>query len=262
MPLLYRSLGKGASERGGERTRAATFSGGVRKPLSVAVAQPVCRARDTAANALEHARAVRAARARVVVFPELSLTGYELDADAVLPSDDVLAPIVEACAESGSVALVGAPASASDGNEYIATLLIDGDGGDVAYRKMFLGGDELTRFTPGSEPVAVEVDGWRLGLGICKDTGVAEHMEITTALGIDVYVAGLAHHPEELAEQDARALRIGRRSGAYVAFASFAGPTGGGYGRTAGCSGIWAASGGVLAQAGAAPGETARAQLT
>ncbi|WP_376768576.1 nitrilase-related carbon-nitrogen hydrolase, partial [Pseudonocardia pini] len=53
--------------------------------LAVAAAQPACVARDVAANARGHAEAVRAAGARVVVFPELSLTGYELDAPAVPP---------------------------------------------------------------------------------------------------------------------------------------------------------------------------------
>jgi predicted amidohydrolase len=231
------------------------------RPLRIAVAQPSCEAGDPAANAREHARAVREARAQVVVFPELSLTGYELDAGAVSPADDVLAPIVDACAKAGAIALVGAPVACEDGHEYIATLRVGGEGADVAYRKMWLGGEEPDRFTPGPEPAVVDVDGWRLGLGICKDTGVAEHVDVTAALGIDVYVAGLVHLPEELEVQEARALRIARRSGAHVAFASFAGPTGGGYDRTAGHSGIWSPAGAVLAQADTTPGAVARATL-
>lgn len=48
-----------------------------RSPLKVAAVQPGYAAYGHAANAATHARAVRAARARMVVFPELSLTGYE-----------------------------------------------------------------------------------------------------------------------------------------------------------------------------------------
>ena len=84
----------------------------MRGPLMVAVAQPLCLAHDVAANARAHAAAIRApeaAGARVVVFPELSLTGYELDADPVDPGDERLQPIVEACADTGAVALAGAP---------------------------------------------------------------------------------------------------------------------------------------------------------
>jgi predicted amidohydrolase len=75
--------------------------------LKVAAVQPACAAHDVAANAATHARTVRSAGARVVVFPELSLTGYELDAQAVALDDIALAPLVEACAATGALALVG-----------------------------------------------------------------------------------------------------------------------------------------------------------
>ena len=65
------------------------------EPLTVAVAQPGV-AHDVAANARAHAAAIRGAGARVAVFPELSLTGYELDAAPVDPADPRLAPITEA----------------------------------------------------------------------------------------------------------------------------------------------------------------------
>lgn len=83
----------------------------------------------------------------------------------------------------------------------------------------------------------------------------------TAALGIDAYVAGAVDTPDDAAVQEERARRIGRDHGVPVVVASFAGPTGGGYDRTAGRSGIWAADGTVLARSGAGPGERARAVL-
>jgi predicted amidohydrolase len=233
----------------------------VRAPLTVAAAQPPCAAGDVRRNAGAHAEAVRAARARVVVFPELSLTGYELEAQPVAPEDPALAPVLEACAATGALALVGAPVPGEDGRVHIGVLALSPAGAAVAYRKTWLGDAEAARFTPGEGPAALAVDGWRLGLGVCKDTGVAAHVEGTAALGVDAYVAGLVHRPEELAVQEARAVAIARACRAYVAFASFAGATGGGYDRTAGASAVWSPSGGVLAQAGARPGEIARATL-
>lgn len=232
----------------------------MRRPLSVAAAQPFCEAQDVVSNAREHAAAIRAAQARLVVFPELSLTGYELAADAVAPDDPALQPIVEACAETGAVVLVGAPV-AEGGSRFIAALRADRDGVTVAYRKSHLGGDELDRFDAGDGPTVLDVDGWRVGLGICKDTGVADHTTGTAALGVDLYAAGLVHLPEELEEQDARGERIAAACSSYVAFASFAGGTGGGYDETAGQSTIWAPHGAVLARAGNAPGDIARAVL-
>ncbi len=227
------------------------------RPLSVAAVQPVCVAQDVDANAAAHADAVRSAGTRLVVFPELSLTGYELEAAAVSIHDPRLEPIVEACRAMDAIALVGAPI-AQDRRAYIAAIRIDSSGAHVAYRKTHLGGDEPGRFSAGDGPTAVEVDGRRVGIGICKDTGMDEHVDGVAELRLDLYVAGLVHHAEELTEQDRRGRRIALRCRAPVVFASFAGPTGGGFDRTAGTSAAWAPDGSQLARAGADPGELVR----
>jgi predicted amidohydrolase len=233
----------------------------MRKPLVIAVAQPLVVSHDVAGNARRHAEMVRAANARVVVFPELSLTGYEFEADAVSPEDDRLTPIVEACRATGSLVLAGAPVAGESGQRHIAMLVIDGSNTAVAYRKMWLGSAELNHFTPGDAPSVMEVDGWRLGLAICKDTGVADHATATAALGIDVYVAGALEAAADDAEQPVRARRVAREHGMWVAIAGFAGAAGEGYERAAGGSGIWRPDGSVAAQAGSAVGEVAVATL-
>lgn len=106
-----------------------------------------------------------------------------------------------------------------------------------------------------------EVDGWRVGMGICRDTGIDDHVRGTAALGVDVYVCGVVRHETELAEQQRRGRNISAVCDAPVVMASFAGPTGGGFTRTAGRSAIWSADGTVLAEADARPGGMARATL-
>lgn len=112
--------------------------------------------------------------------------------------------IVEACADVNSVALVGAPVAGIDGRLHIGTLQVGPEGIDIAYRKCYLGGEEPVRFAPGDGPVAFELDGWRIGLGICKDTGVERHILATASLNIDLYAAGLVHLPSELEMQEDR----------------------------------------------------------
>jgi predicted amidohydrolase len=186
-----------------------------------------------------------------VVFPELSLTGYELDAPAVAVDDERLAPLFAACVGAGTLGLAGAVVAADDGGRSIGVLAIDADGIRVAYRKMYLGGDEVDRFVPGRDPAVIDVDGWRLGLAICKDTGIAEHAARTVACGIDVYVAGVLEHDHEADVQPRRALRITNDHAVWVAVASFAGSTGGGYVSAAGGSAVWDPNGQCIAQAGA-----------
>ena len=219
-------------------------------PLTVAVAQPPCVAHDVAANARAHADAIRTANTRVVVFPELSLTGYELDAKPVDPGDERLRPITRACTQTGAVALAGAPVTAETGETFIAVLAFGQDGATVAYRKMWLGDEEAKRFTPGPGPGKITIDGWRLGLAVCKDTGVARHAADTAALGVDAYLAGTVKGAGEARLQHERARRIATQHRLWVAVASFAGPTGGGYAETAGQSGIWAPGGTMVGGTG------------
>jgi predicted amidohydrolase len=197
----------------------------------------------------------------VVVFPELSLTGYEpATAPCVSLTSPALQPIIDACAEARSVALVGAPVRTDD-KRFISMLVIDGTGVTLVYRKMWLGQDELKWFTSGDKPAVLDVDGWRLGLAICKDTGTPRHRADTAALGIDCYAAGLVMFSHEAEVTDERGRLIAAELNVYVAFASFAGPTGGGYDHTAGCSAIWSPQGEALARAGPHAGEVVKATL-
>jgi predicted amidohydrolase len=227
----------------------------------VAVAQPPCAPYDVAGNAAAHAAVIRSAGARLVVFPEMSLTGYHFDAPPIAVDDRRLTPIVDACAQVGAVALVGVPVEGAAGRPHIALVAVDGDGAAVAYRKMCLAGAEPDHFAAGAEPAVVEVDGWRLGLAICKDTGVPEHAARTIGQGADVYVAGVLERADTAQVMDERAQRIARDHQVWVAVASFAGSTGEGYDHAAGRSGFWRPGGVVHAQAGPEVGTITQATL-
>lgn len=100
--------------------------------LVVAVAQPESALHDAAFNADRHAAAIRAAGARIVVFPELSLTGYGMDVQPIDLDDPSMNPIVEACEETEAIALVGAPTPGENGTVRVSTLRIDGHEATVA----------------------------------------------------------------------------------------------------------------------------------
>jgi predicted amidohydrolase len=224
------------------------------RSLVLAVAQPPVIPLDVARNAVIHAAVVRAAAARVVVFPELSLTGYELDAPLLTEDDPRLEPLIAACRATDTIALAGAPVA----GPHIATLVIDRDGARIAYRKQHPHHTE-ERFLPGGGPEVLEVDGWRLGLAICRDLRIPGHAAATAVQGIDAYVVGVVDEPAAATSLAEQARQISTTHGVWVAVASFAGPTGGGYPETAGRSGIWTPTGSVAARTGRAPGEIARA---
>ncbi|MFJ4187079.1 carbon-nitrogen hydrolase family protein [Kitasatospora sp. NPDC089509] len=234
--------------------------------VAVAIAQPVCAAPgrpDTVAvNVGRHAEAVREAGTRLVVFPELSLTGYDLTAPAVDPADPRLAPLVEACAATGALALVGAPVAEADGRESVATLAVTGEGATVVYRKMRLHGAESDRFAPGEKPFVLELDGLRLGLAVCADAADPTHAAETAALGIDAYVASTLYGPGE-AQAERLDGHLRERATAHRVWGVLSTSAGasGEFAETSGRSGIWAPDGTVVAQLGPEPGTLLRFDL-
>lgn len=217
--------------------------------LTIAVAQPTSVLHDVAANVHHHCELINRSTAAVMIFPELSLTGYGLDAPPVAPDDPRLQPLVTACRARNTTALVGAPIREDGGQRpKIAMLQVDENGVSVAYGKINLGDAEASVYRPGTEPAVVTVDGWRLGLAICKDTGVSGHASLTAELGMDIYVAGVCETDDDQAVTAERALRTIADHAVWVATASFAGPTGGGFVQTAGHSGVWRPDGSIVAE--------------
>lgn len=233
----------------------------MRQSLTIAVAQPTSVLYDVDFNVACHAASIRDALARVVVFPELSVTGYAMDVQPIDLDDEQLAPIVRACGESRTVALVGAPTLGDAGATHISTLRIDADGVTCAYNKLWLGGEEPGSFSPGTGPAVITVEGWRLGLAICRDTGIEEHAAATAALGMDVYVASVCETEDDRHVQPSRAARITKDHRVWVVVASFAGPTGGGFAETAGRSAIWRPDGTTAAELDRQPGQVSRTTL-
>jgi predicted amidohydrolase len=78
---------------------------------------------------------------------------------------------------------------------------------------------------------------------------------------MDAYVAGILEAEEDAAVVEDRAHRVATDHGVWVAIASFAGSTGGGYGRAAGRSGIWAPGGRAVVRAGPESGTFVGATL-
>lgn len=161
--------------------------------LRVAMAQLNMLVGDVPGNVERVLGAVARARdtlhADLVVFPELSLTGY--------PPEDLLLHAgltsnvrrgVEALCQgiSGIRAIVGYPRLV-DGALYNAASLF-GDGRVIAtYHKQLLPNysvfDEKRYFTPGNEACVVEVQGVPLGITICEDIWQPEPTRMAAAAG-------------------------------------------------------------------------------
>lgn len=145
--------------------------------LRVALAQLDCALGDNAEN-LRRARELidqaRALGAELIVFPELSLSGYSLgalDQDVALSRDDPA--IVALAAESGDIAIVAGFVEQGAVHTYNSATYLEGGNIVHVQRKTFLPTygtyDERKYFSPGQTLSAFDTALGRLALVICND---------------------------------------------------------------------------------------------
>ncbi|MEV6398370.1 carbon-nitrogen hydrolase family protein [Streptomyces sp. NPDC051907] len=197
--------------------------------------------------------------ARLVVFGELVLTGYELKIIAADPGlwvsedDPRLEPLREACRATGAVAVVNCVAQGAHGRPQIASLVFGGDGRLLArYDKRHLHGVEIDLFEPGTTDGRFSVDGVLCALAVCYDNRFPELAERARADGCRLYIASSALEIGNDSFDVVYPVRA-RDNGLYVVLGNLVGPSDAGECR--GHSGVWGPDGGLIADAGAdAPG--------
>lgn len=124
--------------------------------LTIALLQAESAPGDIEANVSSVVAATEAARelgARLLVLPELALTGYELDLlgddDLWLTVDDPrLAPLRSAATETGMSIVLTAALVLVDGTRQLAALACLADGSVVTQGKQHLHGQEHDLFPP------------------------------------------------------------------------------------------------------------------
>lgn len=112
----------------------------------------------------------------LAVFPELCVSGYDLDA-AVTTAASVPGPIterLEQIAASTDVTLVVGLAEQTDGGVYNDLVTVSPTGTVQKYRKQFLWGAEDTAFTTGDGATVVETSVGTVGFLLCYDLNFPE----------------------------------------------------------------------------------------
>lgn len=221
--------------------------------IRIAAAQSPSVAGDIAANLRTHLRFIQAARAegvQLLVFPELSLCGYELPllrACAMAPDDARLDALRAAAA--GMTVSVGAPViDAGAAQPCIASITLAADGGTRVYRKQYLHGGEEVHARPGPRGAqAHALHGQRYVEAICADTTHAAHAQAAADAGASLYVAGVLISTGGYAADAALLRGHAETHDMGVLLANHAAPSGG-Y-ASAGNSAFWAPGGKLIAQA-------------
>lgn len=221
--------------------------------FKVAAAQVASVRGDIDGNIATHAAAIRAAaehQVSVLVFPELSLTGYEpeLAADLAITDADLRLAPLRALAQHHRMEIVaGAPLRNGAGKPALGALVIAANGGISTYRKMHLGTTERPYFAAGDVPLTLTTSGQTVGLAICADSSHVSHPQAYADRGAGVYAIGVFMNAEWYATDVPRHAAHAARFGMLVVMANHA-ASAGTY-MSVGKSAIWSPDGSVLVQA-------------
>jgi predicted amidohydrolase len=237
---MRRSCGEHAASQPGPRARARDDR--AVKALLAAVNCPKGEVDTNVARHIELLEEGAARGARVVVFPEMSLTGsvdpIHWPGRAVTLAHPAVDQIAATTARTGVAALLGI-AEAHDDDVHITQVLADGGRVVGHYRKRTLGDDEGS-YRAGSDRAQFTLGHTPIGIAICAESGVDAPFDDAAAAGARAVflcsAPGLYGRRNDEAEWRAGfdwwsgaalgdAARHARRNGLWVALATQAGAT-------------------------------------
>jgi predicted amidohydrolase/LPS sulfotransferase NodH len=210
--------------------------------FTIAAAQTSSVKGDIAANVQIHTDFVRIAAEHdvdVIVFPELSLTGYEpeLAGDLILaPEDKRLHRLHELSRRLDLTIIAGAPVESGLEKPHIGALIFS-PGQSFIYAKNHLHGGEEMFFSPGDQTCVLNIKGRQVGLAICADTNHPDHARDAADHGASIYAAGVLLNENAYASDTALLQTYASKHGMLVVMANYSKHTGGW--TPAGKSAIW-----------------------
>ena len=220
--------------------------------LTLAAAQiEACPGRLDQAIAV-HVRMAGAAAdggAGLVVFPELSLTGYSRALkrhDAISPDASALRPLAETASKRGITIIAGAPMESPEGLR-ITNFCFLPDGRITTHTKKHLHpGEEICFIAgPGGPPLITAKT--HVGLAICADIDHSSHVAESVQQGAKIYAASCFFTPSGYDTCAQRMQAYAKEHGIVALLANFTGASGGF--ESAGQSAIWDKNGKILALA-------------
>jgi predicted amidohydrolase len=165
--------------------------------MKICVAQTRPVKGDIQSNIDNHKKLIDLAvsyRAEIIIFPELSLTGYEpgLSKELAVNQDDNRFDDFQKISDTRQITIgVGIPTKNNTGT-CISMLLFQPHKARQAYSKKYLHPDEDEFFISGQSSVGLTGNKTNIALAICYELSVPEHSENAFKSGAEIYIASVA----------------------------------------------------------------------
>lgn len=165
--------------------------------MRIGLAQTKAVRGDIQANIENHIHFIQRAiqlNTGLVIFPELSITGYEPDMAQELSTrieDEIFNPFQEFSDTHDIIIGVGMPLKTTDGVT-ISMLIFQPHQSRLEYSKQILHPDELPYFKSGSQQPSLSIQKKRIALGICYETLQREHLTKAKENNAEIYIASVS----------------------------------------------------------------------
>lgn len=184
----------------------------------------------------------------LIIFPELSLTGYEPTLATALATDqdDPRLDDLQALSDANGITIgVGVPTKHKNGI-CISLLLLQPHTARHTYSKSYLHPDEEAFFVPGRSCPHVQINQTPIALAVCHEIFVSEHLASALESQPDIYVASVAKFVDGINKALDSLSRVARDSGLPVVMSNCVGFSDGG--QCAGKSSVWNNQGSLIGQ--------------
>lgn len=219
--------------------------------MKIAIAQTIPVKGEVAQNTQQHLELIEKAgehQADLILFPELSLTGYEPELASSLAFSSVedtrLAVLKEAAQQYDLIVVIGLPYQSRQG-VHIASFIIFPDQSIETYTKQFLHGGEADYFVPNTQhnPL-LALKGEKIAFAICADITHPAHAQNACDAEATLYLAGVFITPGGYTPDVQMLQQYARQHQMTIFMANFGAPSG--KFEAAGKSAAWSTQGNLL----------------
>lgn len=185
--------------------------------------------------------------ANIIIFPELSLTGYEptLAKDLATQPDDTRLDIFQTLANDLNLTIgIGIPLQQLTGIN-IGLLLFHAQKPKQIYAKHYLHADEEPYFISGQNETHTLNHHPKVALAICYEISIPDHVEKASQTSAKIYIASVAKFANGIKSAQERLSKIAQQYGMVTCMSNCIGLSDGG--ECAGQSAVWDTTGKQIA---------------
>lgn len=200
--------------------------------MRIGVAQIKAERGDIGKNIVKHKRFIESAIEMdidMIIFPELSLTGYEPDLamHLALNQHDEELTVFQKLSNSYNITIgVGAPTKTKE-KVHISMFLFQPNSHCLIYSKQYLHPSEAGIFEPLKNDIAINYKGHTISFAICYELSIPEHSLAANSKGSDIYIASVLNPVNGVDNDILRLSEIAKKYKMTVLMSNYVGVSGG-----------------------------------